>query len=166
MALFTRGLTKVARLGVNSRIGAAVACYHKNVRLLFSLVFNFTRCRIATVVSRETQIILYVTENGFRILPSSGLLFVRFLCIFRASKICLFKDHVVVIERLIARIPDFVLAVSRNVNTALNMVIFGLLHSQVFCSCESKSSSFNSHPSCVLHFQETTLLQMPRLVLE
>ena len=59
MALFTRGLTKVARLGVNSRIGAAVACYHKNVRLLFSLVFNFTGCRIATVVSRETQIILH-----------------------------------------------------------------------------------------------------------
>lgn len=32
MALFTRGLTKVARVGVNTRIGAAVACYHKNVR--------------------------------------------------------------------------------------------------------------------------------------
>lgn len=31
MALFTRGLTKVARVGVNTRIGAAVACYHKNV---------------------------------------------------------------------------------------------------------------------------------------
>ena len=32
MALFTRGLTNVARLGVNTRIGAAVALYHKNVR--------------------------------------------------------------------------------------------------------------------------------------
>jgi len=31
MALFTRGLTNAAKLGVNTRIGAAVAFYHKNV---------------------------------------------------------------------------------------------------------------------------------------
>lgn len=35
MALFTRGLTNAAKLGVNTRIGAAVAFYHKNVRVIF-----------------------------------------------------------------------------------------------------------------------------------
>lgn len=106
MALFTRGLTKVARLGVNSRIGAAVACYHKNVRLLFSLVFNFTRCRIATVVSRETQMILHVTVYGFRISPSSGLLFVRFFMHFLEHPKSVYSktSYVIVIERLIARV--------------------------------------------------------------
>jgi len=35
MALFTRGLMNAAKLGVNTRIGAAVAFYHKNVRVIF-----------------------------------------------------------------------------------------------------------------------------------
>ena len=82
MALFTRGLTKVARLGVNSRIGAAVACYHKNVRLLFSLVFNFTRCRIATVVSRETQIILHARYTVLEFRRALVYYLFAFLCIF------------------------------------------------------------------------------------
>lgn len=51
-------------------------------KIIIFLVFNLTRCRIATVVSRETQIILHVTVYGFRISPSFGLQFVRFLCIF------------------------------------------------------------------------------------
>ena len=71
MALFTRGLTKVARSGVNTRIGAAVAFYHKNVRWLFSLVFHLGRYRIATVVSNVKRK-LYCTRTDLELLPSSG----------------------------------------------------------------------------------------------
>lgn len=142
MALFTRGLTKVARLGVNSRIGAAVACYHKNVRLLFSLVFNFTGCRIATVVSRETQIILHARYTVLEFHRALVYYLFAFFCIFLEHPKSVYSktSYVIVIKRLIARVPDFVLADSRNVNTTLRLVIFGLLHSQVFDSRESKSN--------------------------
>ena len=39
MALFSQSLRNLTRLGVNVRVGTAVASYHKNVSLLFTCLF-------------------------------------------------------------------------------------------------------------------------------